>query len=79
MGKLSHISTELWPLIYVKLYLENCDQLSSNFVYGFISGRSELGLKMGKFRQRSIVMALYLCSPRHKTKRTTLKHVFGLL
>ena len=36
MGKFCQISTELWPLIYVKM---------------FIPRRSGLGLKMGKFCQ----------------------------
>ena len=39
MGKFRQISTELWPLIYVKIM--------------FLGSMSGLGLKMGKFRQIS--------------------------
>ena len=54
MGKFRQISTELWPLIYVKILfpgsiLSIIDRFSSNFVYEFIPGMSDLGLKMGKF------------------------------
>ena len=57
MGKFRQISTELWPLIYVKISFPGSrafiDQFSSNFVQEFILRRSGLGLKMDKFRQMS--------------------------
>ena len=51
MGNFRQISTELWPLIYLKVSFP-C-KFSSNFVQEFILRRSGLGLKMGKFCQIS--------------------------
>ena len=51
MRKFRQISTELWPLIYLKnsfILRHLLTTFSPNFVYGFISGRSGLGLKMCK-------------------------------
>ena len=58
MGKLCQISTELWPLIYVKIlfpgsYLEHLLTKFLQTCYEFILGRSGLGLKMGKFAEVS--------------------------
>ena len=64
MGKFLQISTELWPLIYVKIsflasILSIIDQFSSNFVYEFNSGKSGLGWEILSNKYR--VMALDLC------------------
>ena len=52
MGKFRQISTELWPLIYVKISFPG-SILSIYRPIFFIPRRSGLGLKMGKFRQIS--------------------------
>ena len=56
MGKFRQISTELWPLIYVKTSFSGSmwsiyRPIFFKFCIGFISGRSGLGLNMGNFRQ----------------------------
>ena len=57
MGKFRRISTESWPLIYVTISFPG-SILSINWpiffklCIEFISGRSGLGLKMGKFCQQ---------------------------
>ena len=63
MGKFRQISTELWPLIYVKILFPG-SILSLGSILSIyrpiffklcigVTGRSGLGLKMGKFRQIS--------------------------
>ena len=53
MGKFRQVSTELWPLIYVKISFPGClEHLLTNFLQT-LSGRSGLRLKMGKIRHIS--------------------------